>query len=224
LIAGLFMFFLSPIFAIHSTSDNIQDNLFFQNWPSTKAQSICYNVFFYNLPCLIGLHFCYLDHVPLLNRMFYAITFPPSLQKYGTFEYCVLLGISIPVLGIVAFQVYCLIYLKKILVYGVLLLSSILLISLTAYFLRKSYLFHLHHYFIFGFLLIFIPVQNVISSSIQAMLAGMFIEGISTWGMDPMFYRIRNPHAQNGLNSISPLVFSFFLSSFIYLFIYFLIK
>lgn len=154
-------------------------------------ESIAYNYLCYMVPFYAGLHFRLLDEVPFLNKMFYAITWPPMVDAYGCAQFSLLGALAVVVLGIVAFLVFLYYQAGLLQIYLPLLLGIILLIGTLTFMLRRWYYLHLHHYFIFGVLAAFMPFQNIPVAMFQALLLGAAVEGVSTWGFDPVFVRRR---------------------------------
>ena len=54
--------------------------------------------------------------------------------------------------------------------------------------LGDTHYLHVHHYFLGAFLFPFFRFRNVPSFVAQALFLGLAVEGISRWGMDPMWY------------------------------------
>jgi len=173
------IFFLVPIRTIHSLTDGENFAPLNLGYPSSTSEwsSISYNYIFYALPFFLGLHYRLLDDVQVLNRMFYSITWPPIVEKYGRLEYTILAAILILGLGLVGFHFYLFAISGLWLYYLPILIGSIILVVILLRLLRRTHYLHLHHYFIFGSLALLTPFQNPITAFTQATLFGIAVEG-----------------------------------------------
>jgi len=149
----------------------------------------CYFVYSwccYIVPFFIGLHFTYLDYFPFLQ----SITITRSELKKLHFSHWLLLGIGgILVSSILVYHIYLFFQNHLLIIYGstVGVLTIMFCCCCFYYTKRKNMVLHIHHFQIGAFLMVFTPFQNVISSICQALAAGLFVEGISRWGMDSTF-------------------------------------
>ena len=62
------------------------------------------------------------------------------------------------------------------------------LIGIITLLLGDAYYLHVHHYCLGTFLFPFLRFRNAPSFAAQAVFTGLAVEGISRWGMDPMWY------------------------------------
>ena len=53
---------------------------------------------------------------------------------------------------------------------------------------RGHYYYHIHHYFFFGYFIPWTRFKNPVSLACQAFSAGVYVEGVSEWGMAPLSY------------------------------------
>jgi len=47
---------------------------------------------------------------------------------------------------------------------------------------------HIHHYFLFGIFVPWLRFRHPVCVVCQAICASIAVEGVATWGMDPMWY------------------------------------
>jgi len=184
------MFWVAPARTLAAVGDANAGNLLTPGWPATPAAVAVYNYALYSVPFLLGCNYWRLDQVPTLNRMFYTVTWPPSVGRYAGADWLVLAAILAVGLGVGGFHVWALAATGLLVVYGPALLACLLAVAVGAALAgRCGRYLHLHHYFIFGLLLLFTPFQNPVSAVVQAALAGFFVDGVASWGMASMFPR-----------------------------------
>jgi len=53
---------------------------------------------------------------------------------------------------------------------------------------RDTHSVHIHHFFLFGMFVPWLRFRNPVCSVCQAICASICVEGVATWGMDPMWY------------------------------------
>jgi hypothetical protein len=53
---------------------------------------------------------------------------------------------------------------------------------------RDTYSVHIHHFFLFGMFVPWLRFRNPVCLVCQAICASISVEGVATWGMDPMWY------------------------------------
>jgi hypothetical protein len=68
--------------------------------------------------------------------------------------------------------------------------GAILALATITWLLRGHYYFHIHHYFLFGFFIPWTRFRNPVSLVCQALCAGVYVEGISEWGMATLWYAV----------------------------------
>jgi hypothetical protein len=149
-----------------------------------------YSAFAYALPFFIGLHFTYLDFSPWFQKI--EIN-DRGLRAMGASHWLFLASVIELVLPLVAYHVY-LFYHEHLLYWYLLGLGIFILVLVTVILVATrygGYRLHIHHYQLFGALLFGTRFQNVISAVTQALLAGMYVEGVARWGMDPLLIKPR---------------------------------
>jgi len=145
-----------------------------------------YNFFFYVVPFFIGLHFTYLDYMPFLQGI---VLTREELKKLKFLQWVLLAVGSIIILVLIGFHFYLFYISEKYLYFGI--GYGFFFISCFIYWIaiRKTTVIHLHHYQIGAFFIAFTPFQNIISAICQGIVTGLYVEGISRWGMHPLFKR-----------------------------------
>jgi hypothetical protein len=68
------------------------------------------------------------------------------------------------------------------------LLGGILLIVGISWLVRGHYYYHIHHYFFFGYFIPWTRFKNPVSLACQGFSVGVYVEGVSEWGMAPLWY------------------------------------
>jgi len=183
------MYLIAPYWTL---IDNEYDIVFFEGINGEKVKSSGFIYYFiytwccYIIPFFVGLHFTYLDYFPFLQ----AITITASeLKKLRCAHWLFLFGVAVLISIFLAYHIYLFFQHQLIVWYGS--ISGILLVLFSCcwlYFVkRKQMRLHVHHFQIGAGLMAFTPFQNVVSSIIQGISAGIFVEGISRWGMDSTF-------------------------------------
>ncbi len=61
-------------------------------------------------------------------------------------------------------------------------------IALLTWLLRDTHSVHIHHFFLFGCFVPWLRFRNPVCVVCQAVCASIAVEGVATWGMDPMWY------------------------------------
>jgi hypothetical protein len=61
-------------------------------------------------------------------------------------------------------------------------------IALLSVFWRETHSVHIHHFFLFGMFVPWLRFHNPVSVVCQAVCAGISVEGVATYGMDPTWY------------------------------------
>ena len=77
---------------------------------------------------------------------------------------------------------------KRLPIYCVWLLGVPCLVAWVGWRLDDGAYLHVHHYCLGIYMLPLTPFRNFISLIAQAVFLGLFVEGISRWGMDPLWY------------------------------------
>ena len=66
--------------------------------------------------------------------------------------------------------------------------AVVLPIAFLTYMWRDTHSVHIHHYFLFGMFVPWLRFRNPVCVVCQAICASISVEGVATWGMDPMWY------------------------------------
>ena len=65
--------------------------------------------------------------------------------------------------------------------------GGIVLIAFYAYLRGRLDAIHIHHYFLAAYILLFLRFRTPVTMICSAFCAGVCVEGIAEWGMDPLF-------------------------------------
>ena len=131
-----------------------------------------------------GLHWGVLGHIPHVN---YSLKWS-DLSNMHPIGRAVYLTGALVILGLGYY--HCRLARKQgILVpYLSTLLGGILLLTAISWVVRDRYYYHIHHYFFFGCFVPWTRFKNPVSFACQAFSAGVYVEGVSEWGMAPLWY------------------------------------
>jgi hypothetical protein len=188
------MAWAAPLRTLAAVGDANADNLLTPGWPASPAAVVAYNYGVYVLPFLAGCNYWYLDQIPTLNRMFYTLTWPPSVGRYRGTDWAVLAAIVGVAAALVGFHLWALAVTGLLVYYGpAFLVVLAALVAGATLAPRLGRHLHLHHYTLFGVLLMFTPFQNPVSAIVQAALAGFFVDGVASWGCAALFPRDATP-------------------------------
>ena len=66
--------------------------------------------------------------------------------------------------------------------------AVVLPIAFLTHMWRDTHSVHIHHFFLFGIFVPWLRFQNPVCVVCQAVCASISVEGVATWGMDPMWY------------------------------------
>ncbi|KAJ5069340.1 lccl domain protein [Anaeramoeba ignava] len=184
------LFWIAPIFVIAGKNDPDDP---FNLLPRSYLSLVAYNFFSIALFYLIGLQFTHLD-TGILHEIGNLVVFPKKWKLMNWKHILTVFIILIVILVFISVQFYF--YFAKFTIPPTKIwLSSwfggIILIILISFLLRKTHETHLHHYFIFGYLMIFNCHFHPISSISMGYCAGVFTEGISTWFVAPIWKKYR---------------------------------
>jgi len=113
----------------------------------------------------------------------------PSLWKtYTQKELLLIFPLISLIVGCVAYQLY-LIYLFRLVVWYMVLYGIVFMaLVVPTIIFRNTYYLHMHHYAIFGLLIPFFGFPNIFSLVWLGLVSGVFVEGISRWGMARCWY------------------------------------
>ena len=68
------------------------------------------------------------------------------------------------------------------------LAAVVLSIAFLTWLWRDTHSVHIHHFFLFGMFVPWLRFQTPLTALCQAVCAGISVEGVATWGMDPTWY------------------------------------
>lgn len=198
--AGCVLFFLGPVYTIASeikptmVGAELTARLLGMNL-NNFGFSVLYNYCFYVLPFLVGLQYSHLEKLKVFNRLGTKLSTGYWLRltcaELGALALVVLF--LIPFLGFHLWLLYLgdwFMMLLFVIVYGV-FVTLLYLIGLAGLW-HNRFRFSMHHYFVAAFLIPWTCFFNPISAVLQALLAGIFTEGVSRWSFARLFRSI--PH------------------------------
>ncbi|PRP79348.1 hypothetical protein PROFUN_12949 [Planoprotostelium fungivorum] len=152
---------------------------------SGPAAYFVYNYFFYIVPFFLGLHFTYLDYLPLMGEF---VINTESIKRFKKGHWIIGASLSSLILFLLSYHVWLFIFHHTwkiyLPVFFGLLVSFVLRVFIHT---RRGGTIHVHHFQIGAVLMAFTPFQNIISSTLQGIAAGVFVEGLTRWGMDGTF-------------------------------------
>lgn len=155
-------------------------NPFTEPWRTTVIR----NGLGFALPYGIALHWYYLQSIPQIN---YSLT-PADLRHMHPAGQVVFLCAGMLMLALGVFH-FVLAYREKYLAtYAGVLAGALGLLAAISWALHDHYYVHIHHYFLFGFFIPFARFRHPVSRVCQALCAGVYVEGISEWGMAALWY------------------------------------
>ena len=140
-----------------------------------KIQSIILGIFY-----IVGLHFTYLDEFPAFRKI---VIKPSAIINWGWEQWLIF---CILIIGILFCIIYnCRFIKREKLVQKYLsgYLTTIAIIILISMYLTPLYQYHFHHFFIALFLMPLARFPNRLSAMMMGLLLGVYIEGISVWGL-----------------------------------------
>ena len=167
----IFNVIVSPIIYYHSPR-NILTNIYKRDF-----------ILYYTIPYILGLCFRFLDMIPVLS------SFVLNPEYFVTVGQIVLLVLFC--LMILLISVYYIFISAEPLINSILLLIEFgLTIGSLYYYNSIGCHIHIHHYFV-GLILMMISrnYHSKIVIIIHAFAYGVYIEGISRWGIGPLFWK-----------------------------------
>jgi hypothetical protein len=66
--------------------------------------------------------------------------------------------------------------------------AVVLTIAVITFLRRETHSLHIHHFFLFGMFVPWLRFNHPLCAVVQAVCAGISVEGVATWGMDPTWY------------------------------------
>ncbi|MDG2124512.1 MAG: hypothetical protein P8J87_12480 [Verrucomicrobiales bacterium] len=139
------------------------------------------------LPFFLALHWEYVGS-------FLDVNFSLKASHLGSLDPHSTIVLGAAVLGIVALLVLHLVWAWQEGIhypYVAALVGIPLLIGTSSLLLGDGYHIHVHHYCLGAFLFPFFRFRKLTSMVSQGFFLGLAIEGISRWGMDPLWYYVR---------------------------------
>ena len=162
-----------------------------------NSQTYCHpfsfwQVFAYNytfvLFYFLGLNFTHLDKLPI-KHLSLKMT---HIRKWGKSQLIFLTFVCLIVLAnlIISFIMFA--ESGVLGLYVSIIVGFVAFCTVISFILRKTHYFHLHHYVWGGVLMILCGYQNLYITSIGALTAGIFVEGVARWGFHRWWY-VREP-------------------------------
>jgi len=170
-----FVFLCGPVRSLRGPTDSDQTHAFLYN--------AVFLVFFF-----VGLQFTYLDSIMLFRRAGDKFGTPSLWKTYTSTELALIIPIIISILGCIAYQLYLIVLFGLVIWYAVFYGIVLFVLIVPTVILRKTYYLHMHHYAIFGLLIPFFAFPNFFSLSWLGVVSGVYVEGISRWGMAKWWY------------------------------------
>jgi hypothetical protein len=171
ILISVFLYFIGPNAVILGFSDE------FDSW------AIRLSNFLYISGYVAGIHFNYLD-VGMLQKLSLS---SHHIMQWGREIWGIFIAICVIVVGLLSLMVNEIIILGRLGIYIGIYSVIILIIAIIGMMLRNTHEIHFHHY-ILGVL--FLPLtfsQTYLSSVLQGLCLGLYTDGVSRWGMDPLF-------------------------------------
>lgn len=188
LITGPLLFPLSPIFALASWplpqtyTSSFTESLFNSSVYGHPFFLTLYNFGFYIMPFIIGLNFSILESFLMLKGLGEQVI-TGDFKNITIKGWVLVVVFAVLALGILGIHSYLLIMEGVMLWYAIAYCTLIVFVLFMSLLFREKWIFYPHHYFI---ALIFIPFTrffNPFTTILQGLLLGVFVEGISRWGM-----------------------------------------
>ena len=138
----------------------------------------------YVLPFSLGLQYYYLQSISIIN---YSLTWS-DLSRMPVAGKAVFLGLAALIATVAVYHIY-LAHKERIAVpYVLSFVGAVLVLASVTWLLHEDYYFHAHHYFFFGFFIPWTRFRNPVSLVCQGVCAGIYVEGVSEWGMATLWY------------------------------------
>ena len=166
----MFNILISPIIYYHSPRNIL-----------TKI-SLKQFIIFYTIPFILGLFFRFFDEIPILNNF---ILDPDDIKTTGQIVLLVLIIIGILLIS------FMYIYISDFPIINIILVTIHFLVSFISMYIfyQSGGKIHIHHYFLALCIMLLSrnPYSNIVNI-IHGFAYGVYIEGISKWGIDPLFW------------------------------------
>ena len=166
----MFNVLISPIIYYHSPRNILTKNSFKQF------------IFYYTIPFILGLFFRFFDEIPILNNF---ILDPDDIKT--TEQIILLVSIIIGILLITSIYIY----ISDFPIINIILVTIHFLVSFISMYIfyQSGGKIHIHHYFLALCIMMISrnPYSNIVNI-IHGFAYGIYIEGISKWGIDSLFW------------------------------------
>eukprot|EP01119_Soliformovum_irregulare_P015839 TRINITY_DN4521_c0_g1_i2.p1 TRINITY_DN4521_c0_g1~~TRINITY_DN4521_c0_g1_i2.p1 ORF type:complete len:296 (+),score=34.95 TRINITY_DN4521_c0_g1_i2:13-900(+) len=181
------LYFLGPYWSLVEPS-NDTPIIFWEFFNQLETRTgiwyfYAYTYSFYIIPFFISLHFTYLDRSPFLQQI--MIT-REALAKLTAGHWLILIPGFFFVMGLISYQMILMVLHDRWYYYVIGVSAYFALKALYILYLRirgRNYHIHIHHNQIGAFLFMLAPFQNPVSAVMQAIAAGVYVEGCARWGI-----------------------------------------
>jgi hypothetical protein len=171
LISAPLLFFLGPRHNLESAD---------AGWrPILLRNGLGYFLFFF-----AGLQWWWFQQIPHVN---YSLKWSDLSNMHPTGRAVYLTG-AVVLLGIAAYHCWLARKQDILVPYISTFLGGVLLLVAISWLVRGHYYYHIHHYFFFGYFIPWTRFKNPLSLACQGFSAGVYVEGLSEWGMAPLWY------------------------------------
>ncbi len=150
-------------------------------WSILKWNGVCYL-----LPFFLVLHWNYLGHA--IGAQFSLK--PGDLSSLDARSLGALVAAVLIIVALLACHLFWAHRAGILYPYLAVLCGVPCIVWIITFFLSDSHYIHVHHYCLGALLFPFFRFRNVLSLVAQAAFLGLAVEGISRWGMDPMWYSL----------------------------------
>lgn len=155
----------------------------FMPWGSAPRAEVLRNYLLFLVPLAVGLQFYYGQRIDAIN---YSLT-ARSLSHAGPAAWIVIAALCLALAGLCAWNIWLARREGYALAYAGTLVAALSAIPVVTFLLRDSHYLHIHHYNVFGFFLPWLRFRHPVTLVALGLCTGIFIEGVTTWGMDAMW-------------------------------------
>jgi hypothetical protein len=146
-----------------------------------------YNGLGWVLPFFVGLHFYFIRSI---IRTDISLT-PAGIGRMSAYTWMVFILAAAVILGLLGYHVLLARRAGILKIWLGSMIAVVAFLVCVTVLLRGSHYVHIHHYFLFGLLVLWLRFPDRVSSACQAISAGIAVEGVATWGMDPVWYPLQ---------------------------------
>ena len=151
------------------------------------GRSALWNGLLWSVPFFVALHYEYLGGLVGSN---FSLT-PRDLARMNAHDWTVFAAGAALILSLIGYHGR-LAWRARILGRWVGALAAVIaVIALVTFLRRETHTFHIHHFFFFGMLVPWFRFPTPLCALCQGAFAGIAVEGVSRWGMDPTWYPIQ---------------------------------